>query len=63
MSDADRILDRYRKIGAAEKHVYGGRGAGAPNYNVNPDETTHKTEPKPESKPEPKAEAKNPKQQ
>jgi rod shape-determining protein MreC len=45
-SDADRIVERYRKIGDAEKHVYGERGAGAPNYNINPDEVK-----KPEAKP------------
>lgn len=37
VSDADRVMDRYRKIGEAQKHVYGERGNGAPNYNVNPD--------------------------
>lgn len=37
ISDADRLLDRYRKIGEAQKHVYGERGSGAPNYNANPD--------------------------
>ncbi len=35
MSDADRVVDRYRKIGDAEKHVYGERGAGAPDYKNN----------------------------
>ena len=34
LSDADRVVEQYRKIGEAEKHVYGERGAGAPNYNV-----------------------------
>jgi rod shape-determining protein MreC len=33
-SDADRIVEQYRKIGEAQKHVYGVRGAGAPNYNA-----------------------------
>ncbi len=33
-TDADRLVDRYRKIGAAENHVYGERGNGAPNYNL-----------------------------
>jgi rod shape-determining protein MreC len=33
-TDADRLVDRYRKIGEAQKHVYGERGSGAPNYNV-----------------------------
>ncbi len=30
-------MDRYRKIGEAEKHVYGERAV-IPNFNVNPDE-------------------------
>lgn len=34
VSDADRIVDEYRKIGEAQKHVYGDRGTGAPNYNL-----------------------------
>lgn len=33
-SDADRIMEEYRRIGEAEKHVYGDRGTGAPNYNA-----------------------------
>jgi rod shape-determining protein MreC len=33
-SDADRIVEQYRKIGEAQKHVYGVRGTGAPNYNA-----------------------------
>ena len=33
-TDADRLVDRYRKIGEAENHVYGDRGNGAPNYNI-----------------------------
>lgn len=36
-SDADRIVEEYRKVGEAQKHVYGERGAGAPNYNAAPD--------------------------
>jgi rod shape-determining protein MreC len=35
VSEADRVLDRYRKIGEIQKHVYGDRGSGAPDYNVN----------------------------
>jgi rod shape-determining protein MreC len=34
-TDADRLVDRYRKIGEAEKHVYGVSAGGAPNYNIN----------------------------
>jgi rod shape-determining protein MreC len=37
-TDADRLLDRYRKIGEAQKHVYGERGSGAPNYNASLDD-------------------------
>jgi len=33
-SDADRLIDQYRKIGEAQKHTYGERGTGAPNYNI-----------------------------
>ncbi len=36
-TDADRLLDRYRKIGEIEKHEYGGHGGRAPNYNVTVD--------------------------
>jgi len=35
LTDADRLMDRYRKIGEAQKHVYG-RG-GAPNFNAEPE--------------------------
>ena len=34
-TEADRMVDRYRKIGEAEKHVYGQATGGAPNYNIN----------------------------
>ena len=33
-TDADRLLERYRKIGEAQKHAFGERGGGAPNYNA-----------------------------
>ena len=33
-TDADRLLERYRRIGEAQKHAYGERGSGAPNYNL-----------------------------
>ena len=36
-TDADRLLDRYRKIGEAENHVYGAHGGRAPNYNIHLD--------------------------
>jgi rod shape-determining protein MreC len=38
ITDADRLLDKYRKLGEAQKHAYGERGNGAPNYNLNPDD-------------------------
>jgi rod shape-determining protein MreC len=36
-SDADRVVDRYKKIGEAEKHVYGERAV-IPDFNKDPDE-------------------------
>jgi rod shape-determining protein MreC len=33
-TDADRLVERYRKIGEAENHVYGDNGRGAPDYNI-----------------------------
>jgi rod shape-determining protein MreC len=42
-TDADRVKEKYRKQGEQQKHVYGERGNGAPNYNAPA---------KPESKPE-----------
>jgi rod shape-determining protein MreC len=47
-TDADRLVERYRKIGEAEKHVYGERGSGAPNYNAIPEDSPRAA---PESKP------------
>jgi rod shape-determining protein MreC len=34
MSDADRLLDHYKNVGELQKHVYGDRGTGAPDYNI-----------------------------
>jgi rod shape-determining protein MreC len=34
-TDADRLIDQYRKIGDAAKHVYGQSAGGAPNFNIN----------------------------
>ena len=45
-TEADRVVERYRKLGEQEKHVYGERGNGAPNYNA-----PAKTEAKPDNKP------------
>jgi rod shape-determining protein MreC len=36
VSDADRVLERVKKIGEAQKHVFGERGTGAPDYNITP---------------------------
>jgi rod shape-determining protein MreC len=33
-TDADRMLDQYRRLGEAQKHVFGERGGGAPNFNA-----------------------------
>jgi rod shape-determining protein MreC len=35
VSDADRVIDHYRKVGEVARHVYGDRGSGAPDYNIN----------------------------
>jgi rod shape-determining protein MreC len=53
-SDADRIVDRYKRIGEAQKHVYGDRVV-IPNFNLNPDEAKKPDEVK-------KVEAAKPKQ-
>src|SRR5271169_2796637 len=45
-TDADRVKEQYRKLGEQQKHVYGERSNGAPNYNA-----PVKTEAKSESKP------------
>ena len=49
-TEADGLLEKYRKIGETQKHVYGERGAGAPNYNAPPATTPP---PKPAPKPAP----------
>jgi rod shape-determining protein MreC len=33
-TDADRILEQNRRIGAAQGHVFGEKGGGAPNFNA-----------------------------
>ncbi len=50
-TDADRLVEQYRKIGEAEKHVYGERGSGAPNYNISLDDAAHKSDAAPQAKP------------
>jgi rod shape-determining protein MreC len=42
-TDADRVKEKYRKLGEQEGHVYGERSNGAPNYNA-----PAKAEPKPD---------------
>lgn len=37
-TDADRLLDRYRRIGEAEKHEYGQYGSAVPDFNIHPAE-------------------------
>jgi rod shape-determining protein MreC len=41
-TDADRLVEHYRNLGAAQKHSYGDRGSPAPNYNLNADEAQRK---------------------
>ncbi|MGH9664824.1 MAG: rod shape-determining protein MreC [Bryobacteraceae bacterium] len=43
-TDADRLVDRYRRIGEAEHHPYG-EGYSIPNFNINPE--AKKTPPSP----------------
>lgn len=53
-TDADRLIDRYRKIGEVEHHPYG-EGYSIPNFNVNPDavKPAPKPPPAPVSSPAP----------
>jgi rod shape-determining protein MreC len=42
-TDADKMLDRYKKIGEAEGHTYGGYVFNKPpNFNINPDDPKYK---------------------
>src|SRR5947209_9669882 len=59
-TDADKMLDRYKKIGEAEGHTYGGYVFNKPpNFNINPDDPKYKkqlaqpTAPKPAGSPVP----------
>lgn len=56
-TDADRLVDRYRKIGEAQKHVYGQHGGGAPDYNINVDPVTAPPSAPPQATPLPAAPA------
>lgn len=42
-TDADQVLERYRRIGAAQGHQYG--GAGVPNFNIMPPAADPKPQP------------------
>ncbi|HTD44619.1 MAG TPA: rod shape-determining protein MreC [Bryobacteraceae bacterium] len=53
-TDADRLTDHYRKIGEAEKHVYGGHSPGAPNYNIDLDAVSSKAAVSPKAPVSPK---------
>ena len=46
-TDADKLLDRYKKIGAAENHVYGGYVNKPPNFNIDPNDPKYKKPPVP----------------
>jgi rod shape-determining protein MreC len=48
-TDADRLLERYRKIGEVQAHVYGEGTPGSrpPNFNINPDEVKRGAAPPP----------------
>ncbi len=38
-TDADRIVERYKKIGEVQNHTYGGGGVGrVPNFNIDPNQ-------------------------
>lgn len=57
VSDADRIVEQYKRIGEAEKHVYGDRAV-IPNFNIDPAEVAKKLqEQKEQQKEAPKAPA------
>jgi rod shape-determining protein MreC len=46
-TDADRLVEQYRKIGEAEKHVYGQSAGGAPNFNIHLDPNSAAAPPTP----------------
>ena len=46
-TDADKLLDRYKKIGAAENHVFGGYVNKPPNFNIDPNDPKYKKPPAP----------------
>jgi rod shape-determining protein MreC len=48
-TDADRLLERYRKIGEVQAHVYGEGTPGSkpPNFNISPDDVKRAAAPPP----------------
>jgi len=46
LSDADRIVDQYKKLGESQKHVYGERAV-IPNFNADPNAAPKTDPPKP----------------
>ena len=52
-TEADHLVDHYRKIGEMQNHVYGDIGRGAPDYNVklNPAPPTAAAPPAPQAPP------------
>jgi rod shape-determining protein MreC len=44
-TDADRLVEWYRKVGQAQKHTFGERGNGPPNFNINPAQLPDSAEP------------------
>ncbi len=61
-TDADKMVDRYRQIGEAERRVYGQSGGGAPNFNINlpPASPVTAAPPASPSRPSPSPSAKRP---
>jgi rod shape-determining protein MreC len=51
-TDADRIREQYRSLGESQKHVYGERGNGAPDYNAAPKPADPKPDGKSAAKPD-----------
>ncbi|HYO83714.1 MAG TPA: rod shape-determining protein MreC [Bryobacteraceae bacterium] len=47
ITEADRIRDRYKRIGEAQGHTYGEGAGRVPNFNVNPDAAPRTAVPSP----------------
>lgn len=50
-TEADRMLERYQKIGEAQGHVYGAVGSRVPDFNAGPKPAVPKTPPAPGGQP------------